>query len=99
MTDLNTFMTHTGRFEFPPDFPPEGVRRAQVDAEIIATKLRDNPDEMRALLQAVGTGQGEEAHRLVGELGLTESDFQKQGGGILWGVVIIGVLCCASEAY
>jgi len=33
------------------------------------------------------------------ELGLTETDFLRQGGGFFWVVVIVGVLCCASEAY
>ena len=99
VSDIETLLRHSGRLEFPGDFPLEGLRRAQVDAEIISNTLRENPDEVRALLQAVVTGRDKEARRLVTELRLTEADFQERGGGIFWVVVIVGVLCCAGEAY
>jgi hypothetical protein len=99
VSDIDALLSHSGRFEIPSDFPVEGIRRAQVDAEIIAAKLRDNVDEMRELLQAYLMGDNRTVQRLIRELGLSESDFQEQGGGIFWVVVIVGVLCCAGEAY
>ena len=99
VTDISALLSHTGRLEFPSDFPLDGIRRAQVDAEILINRLRENPEGVRALLNAFMTGQNSEAQRLIRELNLTESDFQEQGGGIFWLVVIAGVLCCASSAY
>jgi hypothetical protein len=99
VTDISALLSHTGRLEFPSDFPLDGIRRAQVDAEILINKLRENPEEVQALLNAFVTGRNSEAQRLIHELGLTESDFQERGGGIFWLVVIAGVLCCASSAY
>jgi hypothetical protein len=99
VTDINALLSHTGRLEFPSDFPLDGIRRAQVDAEILANRLRENPEAVRALLNAFMTGQNADAQRLIRELNLTESDFQEQGGGFFWIVVIAGVLCCASSAY
>lgn len=99
VSDLNARLSHSGRLEFPSDFPIDGIRRAQVDAEILGEKLRDSPEEVRALLQSFVAGRSSEAERLIKELGLTEADFQSRGGGIFWVVVIVGVLCCAGEAY
>jgi hypothetical protein len=99
VTDISALLSHTGRLEFSSDFPLDGLRRAQADAEILASKLRENPEAVRALLNAFITGQNSEAQRLIRELNFTESDFQEQGGGIFWLVVVAGVLCCASSAY
>jgi hypothetical protein len=99
VTDINAFLSHAGRLELPSDFPLDGIRRAQVDAEILVNRLRENPEAVRALLNAFMAGQNADAQRLIRELNLTESDFQEQGGGIFWIVVIAGVLCGASSAY
>jgi hypothetical protein len=99
VADIDAFLSHSGHLEIPSDFPIEGIRRAQVDAEIVATRLRENADEVRELLQAYVAGDNSKVQRLIGELGLTEADFQEQGGGIFWVVVVVGVLCCAGEAY
>jgi hypothetical protein len=99
ISDIDALLSHSGRLEIPPDFPIEGIRRAQVDAEIVATRLHENAEEVRELLQAYLAGDNPKVQRLIGELGLTEADFQQQGGGIFWVVVVVGVLCCAGEAY
>jgi hypothetical protein len=54
---------------------------------------------MQDLLRAVVSGRNTEVRQLTQELGLRESDFQEQGGGIFWAVVVVGVLCCAGAAY
>lgn len=98
-SDLDGFLNRSARLEIPEDFPLDGLRRAQVDLEIVSEKLRENTDSVQTLLQAFVAGRNSDVERLVKELGLRESDFQRRGGGIFWAVVIIGVLCCASEAY
>jgi hypothetical protein len=99
VSDIDALLSHSGRLEIPSDFPLEGIRRAQVDAEIVATRLRENADEMQELLQAYVAGDNSKVKRLIDELGLTEANFQEKGGGIFWVVVVVGVLCCAGEAY
>jgi hypothetical protein len=99
VSDINTLLRHSGRLEIPREFPSEGIARAQVDAEILAQKLRENPEEMRQLVDAVIGGRGPEVQRLMSELAVAESDFQAAGGGIFWAIVIVGVLCCAGAAY
>ena len=95
---LDGLFSHSARIGIPTDFPLQGLNRAQVDLEILATKLRQNNTDVRMLLQAFVEGNNVEVDRLVRQLGLRESDFQEQGGGIFWAIVIVGVLCCASEA-
>jgi hypothetical protein len=92
-------MRHVGRFNFPPDFPLDHLETARNDLELIAAKLRESPDRMQDLLRAVVSGRNTEVRQLTQELGLRESDFQEQGGGIFWAVVVVGVLCCAGAAY
>jgi hypothetical protein len=90
---------HIGRLSFPVDFPLNNLQTAQKDFELIAAKLRDSPDRVQKLVRAVVSGQNSEVRELAEELGLRESDFQAQGGGILPAVVVIAVFCCAGAAY
>jgi glutamine amidotransferase-like uncharacterized protein len=76
----------------------DSLRMGRVDLEIIVEKLREHPDGIQTLLEAFLGGNNEEVVRLLEELGLREADFQSRGGGIFWAIVIVGVLCCASEA-
>jgi hypothetical protein len=96
---IRMVVKHSGRLEFPRDFPDDGLARAQADLEIVVQKLRENRSELRTLLQAVVSGENAEARRLIGALGLAEADFRAQEGGIFWAIVILDVLCCAEAAY
>ena len=99
VSDVDGVFNRSARLDIPEGFPLDGLRRAQIDLEIVSEKLRENADDVQALLQAFVAGRNSEVERLVKELGLRESDFQGRGGGIFWAIVIVGVLCCASEAY
>jgi hypothetical protein len=82
----------------PKQFTPQDLRRAQRDCEILATKLRDNPEDMTALLDAVLQDRGQDAVRMIKELGLGEEEITAQGGGLFW-LVVIAVLLYATDAY
>lgn len=99
VSDLEGSFKRSVRISIPTDVPTHGLARAQVDLEILAERLRENGGDVLELLQAFLAGKNSEVERLVKGLGLTESDFQERGGGFFWVVVIVGVLCCASEAY
>ncbi len=96
--ELDLTVGQYGRIAFPFELPDSGISKAHVDLEIISALLRDNPEGVRSIVQAVLSGDGAEVRRLSADMGLTESDFQAKGGGLFWAVVIVGVLCCASEA-
>lgn len=83
------------RFDFPETLDLE---RAARDAEILAGKLRDEPDRLREVLQAVKGGDKRSAVRGLKELGMSEEDFEREGGGLFWLVVIV-VLLYATDAY
>ena len=71
------------RFEMPSNFTAEGIQHAQKDFEMVAAMLRDNPEEMRALLDAVVQNRLSQAQEIAEKLGISEHKFQAQGGG-LW---------------
>jgi hypothetical protein len=83
--DIRLLMRHVGRFSFPPGFPLSRLETARTDLELIATKLRERPEQVQALLQAVVSGRNAKAGRLIEELGLRESDFQGQAAVFLGG--------------
>ena len=87
-----------GRIDIPTSFGPEDLQRAQRDCEILAEKLRDQPGEMASLLEAITHNKFDEAHRMIGQLRLTEQEFSSQGGGLYW-LVVVGVLLYATDAY
>jgi hypothetical protein len=99
VSDISGVFNTSARLQIPRDFTPEHLRLAEVDLEIIAKKLRENAEEVRMLLQAFVDGRNSDVERQIKELGLTEADFQAQGGGIFVLVVVVGVLCCAGAAY
>jgi hypothetical protein len=99
VSELQGVLNRSARLDLPEDFPLSGLRRAQIDLEIVSEKLRENADDVQALLQAFIAGRNSDVERLISQLGVRESDFEERGGGIFWAVVVVGVLCCASEAY
>jgi hypothetical protein len=91
--ELNLTLGRYGRIEFPFELPDSGIV-----LEFTGALLLEKPEGVRSIVQAVLAGRGDEVRRLAGELGISESDFKEKGGGMFWTVVIVGGLCCASEA-
>ena len=73
-------------------FGPEEMKKALADAEIIASLLREHPEEMASISNAVLAGRTEDARKLAVKIGLTEEAFQENGGGMLFW---IGIAFCA----
>jgi hypothetical protein len=99
VSDLEGVSRRSMRLRIPEDFPAYGLERARVDLEVLSEKVRERSEDIHELIRHFLAGRNSEVERLVKELGIREADFLEQGGGIFWVVVIVGVLCCASEAY
>ena len=84
--------------KLPEGLKAEDVQRVQRDCEILAGILRDNSEEASALLQNIIENKMERAKEISSKLGLTEEEFAKQGGGLMWLVVVV-VLLYATDAY
>ena len=74
------------------------LERAARDAEILAAKLRENPEGITEVFHAVRRGDKKAAAAKLQELGMSEDDFKEQGGGLFWLVVLVVVLY-ATDAY
>jgi hypothetical protein len=53
---------------------------------------------MTALLDAVLQDRGDDAVRMIKELGLSEEEISAQGGGLFW-LVVVAVLLYSTDAY
>ncbi len=94
------FLTSTNicrQLKLPEDFKVEDIHRAQRDCEMLAEVLRDNPEEVSALLRAVVSNKVDLSKKKLSKMGLTEKDFAKEGGGSMW-LVVIAVLLYATDA-
>jgi hypothetical protein len=85
---------------------PEQMKVAAKDAEIVLGLMRDYPDDMRSFYNDIVAGRTETAKETATRIGLSESSFKQQGGG-MWpfilgvGVIIMGCAItglCESES-
>ena len=63
------------------------MKKAQVDAEMIASLFREHPKEITAIANHLASGQRAAATEIASKIGLTEEGFQEKGGGLWWYVI------------
>jgi hypothetical protein len=84
---------HLTRVQLPAEFSADDIQRIRTDFELLATAMREHPDEMAELLGAHSRRDTDAAKRIAETLDLSEERFVAQGGGIIWGVVAVAVVC------
>jgi hypothetical protein len=78
------------RLYMPTEMSDEAVSRLTRDCEILLATVKKSPEDMRKLLEAVAGGRFGTADRLARSLRLSEAEFVREGGGLIW-LVVIGV--------
>jgi hypothetical protein len=68
---------------------PSEMKKAQVDAEMIASLFREHPSEVTAIANHLVAGQTAAAREIASTIGLTEEGFQEKGGGLWWYLIAI----------
>ncbi len=69
------------------------------DFELFLKTVVENPKKISSLLEAVAKGDVGAAKPLAKGLGLSEDDFQAQGGGWIW-IIVAGVaILYSTKAY
>jgi hypothetical protein len=84
---------HVTRVQLPNRLSTEDVQRMQKDYELLASVLRDHPEEMKNLFEAHSQKDIKSARRIAGTLGISEESFKAQGGGVIWAIVGGLVVC------
>lgn len=67
------------------------MRTALADAQILASLLEEQPDEIAALVNGALQGRIAEAKERATRVGLTEEEFQRRGGGKVYWLYIAAV--------
>ena len=67
---------------------PREMKKAQVDAEMIASIFRKHPKEITAIANHMMAGRTVAAREIASTIGLTEEAFQENGGGIWWYIIM-----------
>ena len=57
------------------------IAKALADSEMMATLLRQNPDEIASIVNDVFAGRVTSAAEAARQIGFTEENFQRNGGG------------------
>jgi hypothetical protein len=65
-------------------FGPQEMKKAQRDAEMIASLFREHPKEIIAMTNHMLAGKTTAARDIASTIGLTEETFQQNGGGLWW---------------
>lgn len=86
------------RLEIPAQFHLDDIKRVQKDCEILAEKLKRNPEEAAELFQLIVDNKHNEARKLSRKLGIDEQEFLEKEGGLIWLVVVV-ILLYATDAY
>ena len=72
---------------------PREMKKAQVDAEMMALLFRKHPKEITAMANHLMAGRTVAARKIASTIGLTEEAFQESGGGIWWYLIyFVGVV-------
>jgi hypothetical protein len=82
------------RVDLPETFTADHVSLATRDAEILAGILKENSYEYCQIVNAVATGDFEKAKKMAEQIGLTEANVVRQGGG-MWALIIGIAVGCA----
>jgi len=81
-----------------PKFTPRDLTKLRRDCEILLERLKSNPEKFQQFVKSANSGDLLAAQAIAKELKLTESDFEKEGGGCIWVLVIIIILLCTKSA-
>ena len=65
-------------------FGTQEMKKAQRDADMIASLFRQHPKEIIALTNHMMAGRRTAAREIASAIGLTEETFQENGGGLWW---------------
>jgi len=68
---------------------PGEIKKAQVDAEMIASLFRNHPEEITAMAKHMMAGQIAAAREIASTIGLKEETFQEKGGGLWWFLIVM----------
>jgi hypothetical protein len=69
------------------------------DAEIVASLLKDHPDEMVEIFNSIVAGRTDETKEIATRLGLNEESFQQQEGGMWFYIAMVGVVILGCVAF
>jgi hypothetical protein len=73
------------------------VARIARDCEIILERIQQDPKAVEGLVSAVTAGDLVRAKEIGKGVKLTEPDFEREGGGAFWLVIIVGALLLYSS--
>lgn len=77
----------------------ESMTIAARDAELMAAMFRDHADDLRSFYNDVVAGRGEAAAATARKIGLDETSFKKQGGGMWPFILGVGVIILGCTAF
>jgi hypothetical protein len=101
--DGSTISNISLRFPICDDSSQVNLKTLERDCELMLEKLRTNPNEMVAIFDCIGKSDLKQAVLIAKGIGLTESEFQNQGGGLLpvlvGAAVGLAILLYASDAF
>jgi hypothetical protein len=69
-------------------FGPKEMKKALADSEMITSLLRKCPREMSEIVNLVLSGRMDAAVEIAPKIGLTEQAFRRNGGGMLFWIMI-----------
>ncbi len=76
------------RLAVPESFAAPEIAKVRRDCEILLERLKSHPEGFQDLMKLAKSGDLSAVHALAKELKLTESDFEKEGGGFFLLVVL-----------
>ena len=79
------------KIDLPQEFSSDHIKLAQRDIELIGDMIKQSPDDLIQLINHASNGEASRARKIAADIGFTESDFERQGGGMLAIVIIIAV--------
>jgi hypothetical protein len=91
-------LDHIARLAAPNSVTDQDLAKLRRDCEIVAARLQASPEKLKSLIQSGIGGDLVASSEIIQELKLTEEDFEREGGGFAWLVLLLVVLIIGGAA-
>jgi hypothetical protein len=86
------------RITAPKSFTKKELTKLSRDCELFLDRIRKSPEQIQALMSLGLAGNLQGTNDILNKLKLREEDFEKEGGGCIWLLVIIIIIICTKQA-
>jgi hypothetical protein len=94
---FKTSVDNVVRIAAPKVFTAKDITKLRRDCELLLDRVQKNPAKIQMIMKLGLSGDTQGIADLAKDLKLREEDFEKEGGGWIWVIVILAILLLSGD--